>query len=163
MTDINDAIEEAKFREEALETIKRRHHHDDGSAVIIAPVEDSHGIERRIIEDENLWKLRTQQQKAADIFQSNSDVRVQKQESNDEQPVQPKKEKQIMAGCNCGKLFEIAESKNHDGMQITSFDAAGKVTDSYAVSGGSDEGYKVSGSQDKSYSASGKMNNDYGR
>ena len=162
MTEINDAINEAKFIDEAFEIIKRRHHHDDGTSVTISPVEGNQGIERKIIEDENLWKLRTQQQKPDEVFQRSESIKqpIQTKQDQSEQAAQPKREKQVMASCNCGKLFEVSESKK-EGVQLTAFDSSGNVMGSYSVSGTSAEGYGASGTSNESYGASGSQDQSY--
>ena len=174
MTEVHDTINETTFIDEAFEIIKRRHHHDDGTTVTISPVEANQGIERKIIEDEHLWKIRTQQQKSDEAFQRSESIKqqIQPKQNVSEQAVQPKREKQVMASCNCGKLFEVSGSKK-DGVQLTAFDSSGNAMGSYSVSGTSadvygasgtsDESYGASGSQDQSYAASEGMNQGYGR
>ena len=154
MTDIDEAVEEAKFKAEAFESIKRRHHHDDGTTVSLERM-NKEGLERKLIEEENLWKLRNQQAENQSLFE-NENASKQSQPQPEEQFSQtPARKKQIMAGCNCGKMFEISENDNK--FQITSFDSSGKVENSYVSTGSSDGGsYGSFGSSDgDSYSSSG--------
>ena len=154
MTDLDEAVEEAKFRAEAFESIKRRHHHDDGTMVSLEKM-DKEGIERKLIEEENLWKLRNQQAETQNLFEKESLPKQDIPQPEEHSSQESAKKKQIMAGCNCGKMFEVSE--NDDNFQITSFDSSGKVENSYVSTGNSDSNsYGSFGNADgETYSSSG--------
>ena len=153
MEEIEEAVEEAKFREDAFESIRRRHHHDDGTEIILNRVEHE-GIERKLIEEENLWRLRNQQPETRDLFE-NPGMPAQEKPADQSGLSQEPKKKQVTAGCNCGKMFEVSD--DDDSVRITLFDSSGKVENSYLSSGSSgSSGYgSLKDSEGGGYSSSG--------
>ena len=132
--------EEEKFRAEAFESIRRKHHHDDGTEVSLRSV-DREGVERKLIEEENLWKLRNRQPENRNVFEnSGAPARENPAAEPEDQSSRQPGEKQVVAGCSCGKMFEVSE--NDDSVNITSFDSSGKAESSYASQGsGGSAGY----------------------
>ncbi len=152
--------EEEKRQEEVLDAIRTRHHHDDGSEPVLSLADKNPGIERKLAEEENLWKIKTQQRsQRSRETETREKQPVQQQRNNDEIPHQ--RQQQVMAGCNCGKSFSAEKSEGK--ISITSFDNAGNVSGTYTVKGSSSEKYGVTGTQKEPYSASGSTNENYGK
>jgi len=152
--------DEMKEQEETLSAIRKRHHHDDGSEVALSIIDETKSIERKLLEEENLWKLRTQhpERQKATTAQSESNNN-QKRQLPDEQPQAKRQRKEIMASCNCGKSF--AAEKDSSTIRITAFDSSGNVSGTYSVSADSGKAYGVSGQQKESYSVSGSNKENY--
>lgn len=152
-------ISENSESREMLEAIKRRHHHDNGSESKLELIDDSKGIERKVIEEEHNWKLQTQENTGkSNGGQSDEEkINLAKQESA-EVPIPAKKQNIIIAGCNCGRTFSAEKGENE--IRVTAFDNAGKVSGSYTLSG-SNVIYGVSGQQGESYAAPGSTNESY--
>ena len=153
---------ERSFEEEALSTIRSRHHHDDGTRADLTIVDERSSIERKVIEEENLWRLKTRQQAADAVQNKNVGPEQQKpQLQRDEEPSPAARKNEIMASCNCGKLFSAAKSEGST--LITAFDASGNVTGTYSVSASSTGSYGASGQQKESYGAKGQSQSEYGK
>ena len=152
--EISDATKEKEFREAAA-IIKSRHRHSDGSEVSLVPVEETDSIERRVIEEENLWKLKNQSAgPSPDVFAGSIEPGKVKAEETQEFPVQERKPKTVMAGCNCGQLFNATFSDSPaEAVKIKAYDAGGNVTDTYSTGSSQPETYSASGSQDRNYGA----------
>ena len=163
--EISDAIKEQEFREAAAAIIKSRHRHGDGSEASIT-LEEADGIERRIIEEENSWKLKSQAANSSpDAFvESTRPKKIRTEEAQDFQAPE-RKPKTIVAGCNCGQLFNATFSDSGNpaqgGIKIKTYDAGGSVTDTYST-GSTPETYSAGGAPPESYSASGSRNRSYG-
>ena len=164
--EISDAIKEHEFREAAAAIIKSKHHHRDGSEVSITPVEEEDSIERRLIEDENVWKLKTQDSgRSQDVFARSREPQKIKTGEVQDFSAPERKPKTIMAGCNCGQLFNATFSDDNNpgaGIKIKSYDASGSVTDTYSTGSSQPETYSAGGGPSETYSASGSQNKSYG-
>jgi len=153
--EISDAIKEQEFKKAAVAIIKSNHHHDDGSDVNISELEKS-GIETKIIESEEEWKLKTAEHKVTSEL-SDSELKKPKQDLEDKEqdvvPLQPKK-KEFIGNCTCGALFATTTGK--DGsvgpeIKIKSYDASGNATATYSAQGSQPESYSASGNPSEDY------------
>jgi len=153
--EISDAIKEKEFEDAALTIIKSKHHHDDGTEVVIRPIDEAEsGIERKIIEDENAWKLKSQNQSASEeIFKS--DTPSKKEEIQEVQPVEIIKEKIILGGCNCGQIFSTTfsndKSPEQGEIKLKAYDASGSTISTYTTAGAQNQDYATSGTPNEDY------------
>ena len=162
--EISDAIKEQEFREAAMVIIKSHHHHGDGTAVELTPIDESTGsdIERCIIEDEQEWKLKQQTESTAknlDESNKNENKKQPQPELLNEVSVETKKQKTVVAGCNCGQIFSSTFSNDKNPAQadvkIKNYDPSGSATSTYSVSGSEQQNYSASGSGSEDYAKQG--------
>jgi len=142
------------FKESAIDIIKQRHHHDDGTDVELKLVEETSEFERKIIESENEWKLKTQAQQNTEIFsESSGNTKPEPVQADEPQPVQ--KPAQVMASCNCGQLFSATSSDKANPMQgkieIKNYAKGSQPSETYTITGNTDnsQDYAAPGSQQK--------------
>ncbi|MBI2664393.1 hypothetical protein HYX10_03555 [Candidatus Woesearchaeota archaeon] len=153
---ISDAIREKQLKD-TIKLIETRHHHDDGTDVVIAPISES-DFERRIIEEEQEWKMKTQSNAATANF-SNEDAN--KNSSSSDSPRQQsmdepaEKKKPVMAGCSCGQLFSVTAAGLKEGVQLKAYEADGSPAKTYSASGQGQQDYSVSGPSSKDYGSKG--------
>ena len=109
--EISDSIKENELTDAAAAIIKSGHHHEDGSEVSITLFDEPGGIERKIIEDENAWRLKNREaSQSPEVFAGNEEQKKIEPEERPKFPEQTKKQKTILAGCNCGQLFNATFS-----------------------------------------------------
>ena len=136
--------------------IKSKHHHDDGTEVVIRPIDEAESdIERKIIEDENAWKLKSQNPIASEDVFSTSIQPLKKEEVQETEPVDIKREKIILGGCNCGQIFSTTFSNDQNPKQsdvkLKTYDASGSAIATYTASGAQDQTYEASGNTGEDY------------
>jgi len=115
--------------------------------------------ERRIIQEEEEWKQKSQQAPTEVNDLPNNEQKPPEKIETPE-PVEVKKEeKTVMASCNCGQIFSSTfsgkSSPEQDEVKVKTYDSSGNVSETYSVSG--------SGSQQGDYAASGDQNKDYAK
>lgn len=148
--EISDAVKEKELTQAAIAMVKQHHTHDDDSEVILTPLENS-GIEQKLIQEENEWKLKTQAAPKQNLNESSS--KQEKTEETTREPIEAKKEeKTVVAGCNCGEIFASTFSKEDKSeIKVKTYDASGNPAKTYSVSGSQQGDYTASGSSGTDY------------
>jgi len=129
---------------------------------VVLTLDKASDIERRIIQEEQEWKLKRQESTTNDLENINSSSNDKKSGNQPEPaietaPIETQKEKTITASCNCGQLFSATTSKDKNSAQddiiIKTYDASGSEGRTYTISGNesSKQDYAVKGSNNDDY------------
>lgn len=121
-------------------------------------VQTESDIERKIIEDENTWKLKTLAEKnVAPALDENENKQPLRKETEQNEAVLPemRKEKTIMASCNCGQIFSstFSDEKNpaQGDIKIKAYDAKGSLLNTYSGIDSQENDYSAAGQGPKDY------------